>query len=86
MTIDGKLQNATSEKISASYNQDRYNPVDGELIKAADDLAAFMEAYLALQNGISNAQLQAAVREKQLFYRNKTIAGINLGKVYKGFH
>jgi len=86
VTVEGKLQNTTSDTITALCNQDRYNPLDGELVKAADDLAAFMEAYLALQNGISNAQLQAAVREKQLFYRNKTIAGINFSKVYKGFH
>jgi putative hydrolase of HD superfamily len=86
VTVEGKLQNTTSDTITASYNQDLYNPVDGELVKAADDLAAFMEAYLALQNGISNAQLRTAVREKSLFYRHKTIAGVDFGKVYKGFH
>jgi len=85
VTLEGKLQSTTSDEITASFNQDRYNPVDGELVKAADDLAAFMEAYLALQNGISNAQLQAAVEEKQLFYREKTIAGISFSKVYKSF-
>ncbi len=85
VTVEGKLQNTTSDAISASYNDDRYNPVDGELVKAADDLAAFMEAYLALQNGISNAQLRTAVREKSLFYRHKTIAGIDFCKAYKGF-
>lgn len=86
VTVVGKLQNTTSEAITASYNQDLFNPVDGELVKAADDLAAFMEAYLALQNGISNAQLRTAVKEKSLFYRHKTIAGIDFGKVYRGFH
>jgi len=86
VTIEGKLQHTTSDAITASYNQDLYNPVDGELVKAADDLAAFMEAYLALQNGIANAQLRTAVREKSLVYRHKTIAGIDFGKVYKGFH
>ena len=84
--MEGKLQNTTSDRITASYNQDRYNPLDGELVKAADDLAAFMEAYLALQNGISNSQLQTAVREKKLLYRKKTIAGINFDDVYGGFH
>jgi putative hydrolase of HD superfamily len=86
VTIDGQLRHTTSDEITASYNRDRYNPVDGELVKVADDLAAFMEAYLALQNGISNAQLQAAVQEKRLFYREKTIAGINLDEVYGGFY
>jgi len=86
VTIDSHVRHTTSDAISSSYNDDRYNPVDGELVKAADDLAAFMEAYLALQNGISNSQLQTAVQEKKLFYREKTIAGINLGNVYNDFH
>ena len=86
VTVEGKLQHTTSDTITASYNQDLYNPLDGELVKAADDLAAFMEAYLALQNGISNAQLRTAVQEKKLFYRNKAIAGIDFSKLYKGFH
>ncbi|MGZ4926940.1 MAG: HD domain-containing protein [Halobacteriota archaeon] len=86
VTVDGKLQKTTSETISASYNQELYNPVDGELIKAADDLAAFMEAHLALQNGISNVQLRTAVKEKALFYRHKTVAGIDFGKVYRRFN
>jgi len=85
VTIDGQVRRTTSDTISASYNQDRFNPVDGELVKAADDLAAFMEAYLALQNGISNPQLHAAVQEKRRFYREKTIAAVNLDKIYNGF-
>jgi len=86
----------TLEELCARYR----SPVSGSIttislplfsgraatFKAADDLAAFMEAYLALQNGISNAQLQAAVQEKKLSYRDKTIAGINLGEVYRGFY
>jgi hypothetical protein len=44
-----------------------------------------MQAYLALQNGISNSPLQTAVQEKKLSYRKKTIAGINLGEVYQEF-
>ncbi|MGA3360268.1 MAG: HD domain-containing protein, partial [Halobacteriota archaeon] len=85
VTVDGQVRHTTSDEITTSYNSDRYNPVDGELIKAADDLAAFMEAYLALHNGISNAQLQAAVDEKKRFYRKKTIAGVNLDQVYHRF-
>ncbi|HYB59802.1 MAG TPA: HD domain-containing protein [Candidatus Acidoferrales bacterium] len=86
VTIDGRVRHTTSDEITASYNRDRYNPVDGEIVKAADDLAAFMEAYLALQNGISNSQLQTAVQEKTAFYRKKAIAGISFDKVYRGFH
>ena len=86
VTIDGRVHPTTSDEITASYNHDRCNPVDGEIVRAADDLAAFMEAYLALQNGISNSQLQTAVQEKTVFYREKVIAGISFDKVYQGFY
>jgi putative hydrolase of HD superfamily len=85
VTIDGQVRHTTCDMITESFNQDRFNPVDGELVKAADHLAAFMEAYLALQNGISNPQLHAAVQEKRRFYREKTIAGVNFGKIYNDF-
>jgi len=86
VTIEGQACHTTSDAITASYDQDRFNPVDGELVKAADDLAAFMEAYLALQKGISNPQLQTAVQEKKrMSYRNKTIVGVNFDQLYKDF-
>ena len=83
VTIDGRVRRTTSDMINTSYNHNHFNPVDGELVKAADDLAAFMEAHLALENGISNPQLQAAVHEKQLRYKNRVIAGINLFDIYE---
>lgn len=85
VTIYGAVCHTTSEAISVSYKDDRYNHVDGELIKAADELATLMEAYLALENGISNPQLQKAVQEKKLLNDDKTIAGIDIGKAYEDF-
>jgi hypothetical protein len=38
-----------------------------------------------LENGISNPQLQRAVEEKRLRYRNKKIGSVDLGKVYEEF-
>ena len=42
--IGGKRQEVTSQQIVDFYNEDCYEPRDGTLVKAADDLAAFMEA------------------------------------------
>jgi 5'-deoxynucleotidase YfbR-like HD superfamily hydrolase/competence protein ComGF len=85
VTIDGAVRHTSSDAINRSYNDDRFNPIDGELVKAADELAAFMEAFLAIENGISNPQLQKAVQEKRSTNRTKSIAGINLGRVYECF-
>lgn len=85
VTIDGRVERVTSEEINASYNEDRYNPVDGELVKAADDLAAFMEAYLALQSGISNQQLLDAVHMKRSHAYHRVVGGLRLAPLYEQF-
>ncbi len=85
VTIDGCVEPVTSEEIHASYNEDRYNPVDGELVRAADDLAAFMEAYLALQSGISNQQLLDAVHVKRSHADHRVVGGLRIAPLYEQF-
>ncbi len=58
---------------------------NGKLVKAADDLAAFIEAYLALKNGIKNESLINARNKLNQKYRSKVISGINFGKIYTEF-
>lgn len=58
---------------------------DGELVKGADDLAAYMEAYLALKNGIRNESLTNAMQNLREKYRNKIITGIDFERIYAGF-
>jgi putative hydrolases of HD superfamily len=58
---------------------------DGSLVKGADDLAAYMEAYLALKNGIRNESLLNARNNLRKKYRNSSIAGIDFEKIYAGF-
>ncbi|MFZ3086293.1 MAG: HD domain-containing protein [Candidatus Hydromicrobium sp.] len=58
---------------------------NGELVKASDDLAAFIEAYLALKNGIKNEDLIYAKNKLNRKYKSRTIAGINFGKIFADF-
>lgn len=58
---------------------------NGALIKGADDLAAFIEAYLSLKNGIRNEDLIYAKKKLIKKYRSKVIDGINFGKIYDEF-
>jgi len=83
--VNGKQQNISSSEITTKYNRKEFNPRDGEIIKAADDLAAFTEAYLSLENGINNEKLLDAkytIKEK---YKSVIIAGINCGEIYADF-
>ena len=58
---------------------------DGELVKAADDLAAYIEAYLSLKNGIKNKDLLSAEIKIKEKYRGKNIFGIDFGRIYLNF-
>ncbi len=58
---------------------------NGTLVKGADDLAAFIEAYLALKNGIKNENLIYAKKKLKKKYKSKVIEGINFGKIYADF-
>jgi len=85
VTIDNKVLNKDPEEINEKYNKDEHNPRDGQLVEAADHLAAFVEAYMALKNGIKSEELEDAKNSLKQLYKNKTIAGINLGEIYADF-
>jgi len=40
------------------YNEDRFSPVDGEMIRVCDKLAAFIEASLSIRHGIRSYHLE----------------------------
>ena len=76
---------STSEEISSKYNSDEFNPRDGELLKAADELAAFLEAFMALKNGLASQDLQDAKNRLKERYKQKVVAGIKFGELYADF-
>ncbi|MBU2251788.1 MAG: HD domain-containing protein [Candidatus Omnitrophica bacterium] len=59
---------------------------DGEMIKAVDELAAFLEAYLSLENGMQNQDLKTARKNLPAKYKSKVIAGVDFGKIYREFN
>jgi putative hydrolase of HD superfamily len=85
VTIDGKTVRASADEISARYNNDSFNPRDGELLKAVDELSAFTEAYLALENGVKSKELNEAKASIKGKYKNRAIAGIEFGRIYADF-
>jgi len=57
--IDGTILKGISFKeINNKYNKDEFYPIDGELIKACDKLAAFIEADLSIKHGITSKHLE----------------------------
>lgn len=85
VTVDGNVLPATAAEIHEKYNDDAFNPKDGELVKRADQLAAFVEAYAGIRNGSVSQDLQFA---KGNIYRQEQEAqylGLNFGEIYSDF-
>ncbi len=82
---EGRVRAVPSEEITDHYNLDHYSPLDGELIKACDQLAAYMETFLSISHGISSNHLAEANRQLYEMYKNKTVAGIDFGQIFSYF-
>jgi putative hydrolase of HD superfamily len=85
VTVGGKRKKVRSQEINKKYNEDRFNPRDGELIKAADDLSAFVEAYVAILNGSPSMYFEEARSSVVRRYSGANIAGVELGGIYADF-
>ncbi len=63
---DNKVIACDTKELHTKYNEDKYMPKDGALIKACDILAAFMEAQASMRYGVTSPQIVAAsVRMRQ---------------------
>ena len=85
VTLNKKTKKVSGDDISKKYNKDAYNPRDGELVKAADCLAAFIEAAEAIRNGSPNQEFHDAKLSFRSSYGRMNIAGINFGEIYADF-
>lgn len=73
------------EEISEQYNEDIYNPIDGELIRWADHLAAFLEAWNSISNGIKSEELMTSAQKIAEMYRKMNLQAIPLQSLYSSF-
>ena len=84
-TVDGKVVPVAASELHDRYNDDAHNPKDGELVKRADNLAAFVEAYVGIRNGSTSQDLQYAKAKIRGQEQNAQYAGLNFGEIYSDF-
>lgn len=83
----GKIQHTgiSIDDLNHKFNQNRFNPIDGEAIRAADHLAAFLEAWHSCSVGIKTEELVLAAQKIKESYNDKTIGNINIKALYSNF-
>lgn len=75
--IDGNIESVNSDEINESYNDDFFNPIDGQIIRGCDHLSAFVEAYLSISYGINSEHMVSGYNHLKDSYKNKIIGGID---------
>ncbi len=85
ITDQGQIKLVSSEDINKNYNHDRFSPLDGEMIKACDQLAAYIETFLSISHGIKSSHLEEGNRQLYNRYNNQVVSGIDFGRLFSYF-
>ncbi|MDD7417617.1 MAG: HD domain-containing protein [Treponemataceae bacterium] len=86
--FDGFLNvnNVTFEQLNSDFNTDKYNPVDGNLVRCSDHVAAFIEADSSIKHGITSLHLSEGKNNIQKIYpKGKVISGFAIGDFFSEF-
>jgi putative hydrolases of HD superfamily len=83
--VDGRVEIVKEGEIGAKYNEDRFAPIDGDLIRACDHFAAFMEAHLSISHGIQSHYLVEGYHGLFSQYEGKEVGGFNIGSWFDYF-
>lgn len=74
-----------TEDMNSKYNYDEYSPYDGQLIRAADRLAAFLEAFHSCDVGINPEELKIAGKKIKEDNTDKILGKVILREIYTNY-
>ena len=80
------LERVSFEDLNQKFNEDKYCPVDGKLVRVADHISAFVEADSSIKFGITSTHLQQGRDNIKRSYEKKgSVNGINLSEFFALF-
>jgi Predicted hydrolases of HD superfamily len=85
IVADGKVEKVPAGSIGDCYNEDRYSPIDGELVRACDEYAAYIEATLSMMYGITSRHLRDGAQALYAKYKDRQVAGVDFGRLFDYF-
>ncbi len=83
---DANIVECSTEEINYSHNKDCYSPRDGKLVKAADELSAFIEADISIKHGSVHQEFaKAKVNIIDKYDRIGNIGKLEIAKLFHSF-
>lgn len=71
--------------LNKKFNEDQFFPMDGEIIKAFDQLSAFIEAKLSIKHGVSSDALLEAESNIYNLMKDSKVSGMDFGRIFRYF-
>ena len=71
--VDGKIQHVSFEELNEKYNDDKFNPVDGKLVRLCDHASALLEADISIKHGITSQHLEGGRDNTLVIYKKGTV-------------
>ncbi|UTC51864.1 HD family hydrolase [Treponema sp. OMZ 855] len=86
ITLNGEIRCVTSEELNTTYAAPEFCGIDGKLIRAADHIAAFVEADSSINFGIRSEQLEEGRANILHHYgKNTVINGFSLESFFASY-
>ena len=83
---DGKIRSGlTVEQLGEEFDEPEFQPVDGETIRCCDHLAAYIEASLSIQHGITSKHLTEGLERLMRAYHDRQVGRVDFGAVFRAF-
>jgi len=80
---NGKTHVVTQKELDTKYNKDEFCPAGGSLIRAADHIAAFLEADQSIKYGITSVHLKDGRDNIRQSYKDaSSIHGFNIAEFF----
>lgn len=82
---NGAVRTASAGELHDRYNEDRYDPVDGELVKGCDELGAFAEACKSIETGVRPPHLLQAADTLSSRYASRRTGPVVWAEYFSAF-
>lgn len=81
----GRIVKTSSEDINKRYNNDGFDPIDGELVNSADKFSAFLEVYVSKELGVGTQEAKTQVQTMSENFPSPELAALSMTGLYREF-
>jgi len=81
--VEDSVKFISFTELNKKYNKNEFSPLDGELLKACDQLAAFAEVKISIRHGITSKDFEKAQKGMIDYWKSQKVSGNDFGQIFR---